>query len=179
MNKKKCNLIRAIIWLAAISLFLGFAWNYFSFGGHFHYEHDFERKSGFVSRFYSVSNYEIAQNEKTYIKIFKTPTAFNLKTPNKFEKATIKIRCRSDQLDEFRFGAVADRGKSVFDLRPVKIDRKNQWIEKEVNIDLTRAFYHPKDKYGFVFVFEDGELQIEKIVFDLHKKNLWKNLWKK
>ncbi len=179
MNNKLYITIRILIWIIPVFIFLILANQYFSLDGHFHLKYNFEKQNGFISRFYSPDNYEIVQGEDYYIKIFNTPTAFNLKTPVKFEKAKVKIKFRSKDLGFFHFGTIINRAKTEFELQKIEYENKNEWITSEIEIDLENSFYDPKDKYGFVFIFKDGELEITEIEFDLYRDNICKTLSKK
>jgi len=179
MNNKYFILIRIFVWLIALAIFFMLAFNYFSFDGQFNLKYSVGENSGYVSRFYSPSNYEFIEDEDKYFKIKKTPTAFNLKVPLKFHSGKLKITFRTDNLDEFEFGVIEDEGKSNFRLYKIRNENKGQWNTQILEIDLKDVYYHPEDKLGFVFMFKNGEVDVKDIEFELFRDNLWQTLSKK
>jgi len=179
MKNKHFILIRILVWLIPIGIFFAITYNYFSLDGHFHLVYDFDKPSGYVSRFYSPDNYKVKdQDNDVWIEIFKTPTAFNLKVPVKFETGKVKLTFKSENIEKFQFGVIEDEGRKNFRLQDIQIEHTGSQT-KEVELDLHNIYYHPEDKLGYVFIIDQGDLNITKMEFDLYRDNLWQTLSKK
>jgi len=180
MKERHFVLIRVLIWLIPIAILFGFAYNYFSFSGHFHLKHDFDKQSGFISRFFMPEDYEmIIEENDTYIKMFNSPVAFNLRMPVKLDTAKVKLTYLSENLDSFEFGIIEDEGKKVFQNKSIEIESQNQWQTKELEFNLENIYFHPTEGYSFVIIIPNKSLKITEIEFDLYGKNIWEKLGKK
>ncbi len=180
MKKNHIVIIRIFIWLIPMAILFGFAYNYFSFSGHFHLKYDFGKQSGFVSRFFMPEDYEmIVEENDSYMKIINSPIAFNLRMPVKFENAKVKLTYSSENLQNFEFGIIEDEGKKIFLNENIEIEKQDQWQTKEIEFDLKDIFFHPTEGYSFVIVIPNNSLKITEIEFDLFGQNIWEKLGRK
>jgi hypothetical protein len=178
MKEKYFNMIRAILWLVPIAVLIFFFADYFSIDGSFDFKYEVGKPSGQVSRFYSPDNYQIRkEGDKVFLEINKTPVAFDLKLPTKFEKAKIVLTYKTQGVESFGFGPILDRGKTEFETKT--IEASQDWKEQAVEFDLADVYFAKGQGYSFVFETSGGALDVSSIKFDLQKKKLWQLIGEK
>ncbi|HUT21856.1 MAG TPA: hypothetical protein VMX18_00435 [Candidatus Bipolaricaulota bacterium] len=178
MKEKYFKILRVAIWLMAVGVLAYFFADYFSIDGSFYLKYEVGRPIGQVSRFYAPENYQIISDaEKTFVEINKTPTAFDLKLPTKFEKATIVLTYRTEDSDGFRFGPISDQGKTRFETE--KIETSANWREQAFEFNLADAYFSKNQGYSFVFETSGGTIEVASIQFDLQRKKLWQSIGEK